>query len=291
MEMSKTANKLAITSLVESISKKYSGIGTSEDVENLVSLPKVWIDTKIPKLNAVLGHGIKGLPCGKITELFGAESHGKTSLLYYLLGQCQAQGGVGILIDSELSFDPKWASLMGVKPEELILVTRDAEFSIEKSFDIMTELSFDIRNTLGRDIPILIGYDTIWCTPTVEEIESTRKSYTGTRRLGTLARCLSKCLPTFTVLVTELDLCVMIVNQVRDNIGSPHGGISTPGGRALKHMCSVRVRVRRVSRTDAGNIVSLATNIKNKIDKPFQEQHFKIDQRKGIVPYVKREQK
>jgi recombination protein RecA len=270
--------------VVEQFGDGSAFVPSDTDVEDLLSgKVKQWIKPgTIKSLDAALGRGGKGLPCGRIIELFGPEGQGKSSLLYHIIGQCQKQDGVPALIDTELSFDETWARKLGVDLDNVMLFPFvPGDSSVEKYMDMLVWWVGKVRDELP-DAPILVGWDTIWCTPTAE---LQGKSFQDKRRVASLARVMSQCLPDFNAFIAKQKVCLILVNQIRDNVGVTWGDSEvTPGGRAIKHMCSVRARVKRTAKLEgSGNIYSRVVNVKNKVSKPHQEADFKIDQLRGIV--------
>jgi len=263
--------------ILEEFGENSLGSGEFQGVEE-------WISTGSPILNRVMGSD-QGIPVGRIVEIYGPEGHGKSSLLYYVLGQVQKRGGIAGLIDSEHSYSRGWAEKLGIDTSELLLFQMQPDSSVERFLDVIVATVTRIRER-GFEGPVLIGWDTIWCTPTEESLAALQKgeSFRNTkRRLGVLARSMSETLPDFHTFLVWNRATVIFVNQVRDNVNVLFGSSDrTPGGRALKHMASVRVAVRRIPGHVAGGIKTKVVNRKNKVSGAFFECELKITGKRGL---------
>ncbi len=268
----------------KTVEKQYGGdaLHTPDELQgSLDSLVKLWAPTGIKGLDAVLGKEGKGVPAGKLIEIYGPEGQGKSTLLYFLLGLVQKQGGIAALIDSELSYDPVRGKLFGVDNSQLLLIHLDEEVGcLEEVFDRIEFISKAIRKEQD-DVFILWGLDTVYATPTLDLLKAA--SYKDVVRVAALARALSQSLPRLCQFLAKWKVGMIFINQVRENIGVMYGEqYKTPGGMALKHHTTIRCIVKRKKKYESGNIDSTITNVKSKISNPFASVQFKIDQRHGI---------
>jgi RecA/RadA recombinase len=194
-------------------------------------------------------------------------SHGKSSLLYYLLGRVQASGGFAFLIDTEDSYDSSWGARLGIDNSAFTLLPVEDDSCLEKFFEMIMDITNIIRKKDPKQkIPIVFGWDTIVCTLTKEELE--RTSYMDTGRLNPLSRAMSNHLKSFCNFCSRMQVGLIFVNQIRDNVGVSYGEkFTTPGGHSIKHHAFVRAAVKRVERVkkDQGAIISEVRNIKNKL--------------------------
>jgi len=280
--MSTTAD--IIKKVKKSVTAMYGGDALHTPAEmqgSLASMVKLWAPTGIKGLDAVLGKAGAGVPAGKLIEIYGPEGQGKSTLLYFLLGLVQKQGGIAALIDSELSYDPVRAALFGIDNSQLLLMHLDEEVGcLEEVFDRIEFISKEIRD-VDDDVFMLWGLDTVYATPTLDLLKAT--SYKDAVRVAALARALSQSLPRLCQFLARTKVGMIFINQVRENIGVMYGEqYKTPGGMALKHHTTIRCIVKRKKKYPSGNIDSTITNVKNKIANPFASVQFKIDQKKGI---------
>jgi recombination protein RecA len=274
-----------IKTIAERVIKNYgTGAAVVPDSEKcmqqLVGHVEQWIPTALPGLDAVLGREAAGVPCGRLVEIYGAEAHGKSSLSYYLLGQTLRAEGYAFLIDTEGTFDEKWGKAMGVSNERLVVFPLTKDSCVEGYFDLIEDVVSDVRKRDKR-APVVFVLDTLVCTPTAEQLRA--KSYRDTRRLMGLSRAMSEHLPSLCNFLSRTRTTLVLVNQIRDNVGVMWGEkYTTPGGHAIKHLCSVRAAVKRVSKLDGGAIASEIVNIKNKVAPAFKSTRVIISAR-GIV--------
>ena len=278
-----------VSALMKNVRKqieKTYGVGSAVDpsdanlAEMLGSNIPYWLDLGNPQLNEVFGKTGKGLPASRILEIFGEEGHGKSSLVYYIIGQVQKQGGLAFLIDTEGSYDIEWAEKLGVDNSLLtVFPLIPTESCIEVYFDMISSIAKQVR---GKDphVPLVFVHDTIYATPTQEGLAS--NSFTDKQRLLSLPRALSEHLKILNGIICHEKAALIFVNQVRDNVGVAYGAkFNTPGGRALKHACSVRVIVKRMKKLPSG-IHTKAVNYKNKVGAPFLTVEFKLTATRGL---------
>lgn len=230
------------------------------------------LPTGIFSLDKALGIG--GLPRGRVVEIYGPESSGKTTLTLSIIAQAQgAPDGVAAFIDAEHAFDPSYAKLIGVKLEDLLISQPDTG-----------EQALEIVEALVRSNAVdIIVIDSVAALVPRAEIEGQM----GDPQIALQARLMSQALRKLTAAIGKSKVCVVFINQLRQKIGMMFGSPEvTPGGRALKFYSSMRIDLRRVATiTTSQGAVGIkvrAKIVKNKVAPPFKEAIFEIMYNEGV---------
>lgn len=259
MKSQNDQKKQAVSLAIDQIQKQF-GRGSIMRFGQGPVVPVEVIPTGIMSLDRALGVG--GVPKGRIIEIFGPESAGKTTVCLSIIAEAQKKGGTAAFIDAEHALDPEWAKKLGVKLDDLLVSQPDTG-----------EQALEIAETLIRSGGVdLVVVDSVAALVPKSEIEGEM----GESQMGVQARLMSQALRKLTGIVSKSKTTVIFTNQIRLKIGIMFGNPeTTPGGLALKFYCSIRMDVRKIETLKKNNQVYGAKIrirvVKNKVAPPFKE--------------------
>lgn len=227
-------------------------------------------------INLDIALGIGGIPRGRIVEVYGAESSGKTTIALHIIAEAQKNGGVAAFIDVEHALDPIYAKALGVNVDELLISQPDT-----------AEQALEIADLLIRSGSIdVIVLDSVAALVPKQEIEGEM----GDQQMGLQARLMAKALRKLTGSISKSDTVMLFINQLREKIGSfsfaPGGQTTTSGGRSLRYAATIRIEIKKVGQVKQGDeqigneVVAKVT--KNKVAPPLKEARFSIIYGEGI---------
>jgi recombination protein RecA len=254
----------ALESATQEITKKH-GEGSIMSLGDAAHMKVDVIPTGSLGVDIALGVG--GVPRGRVIEIYGAESSGKTTLCLHIIREAQRRGGICAFVDMEHALDPQYAEKIGVQLDTLYVSQPDT-----------AEQALDITETLVRSGAVdVVVIDSVAALVPAAEIEGEM----GASHVGLQARLMSQALRKLTGAIKQSNTCVIFTNQLREKVGIVYGSPETqPGGRALKFYASVRLDIRRVQgikqgEDDVGNRTKVKVK-KNKVAPPFKETEFDI---------------